>query len=463
MRLSGGSWRRAAHLNLLSKALVEFVGAVLRKESPRLLVTMPPRHGKSELVSHWFPVWVLEHFPSWMMMLISYGAALAGGFGEQVRNTLEEHEDQLRVRTRGGSRAKDDWRTNAGGRVVSVGLSGPLTGKGAHILVVDDPYKEPEEAYSPTYREKVWRRYQAAAYTRLEPGGGIIIVQTRWHTDDLAGRVLQKAEEGGEHWIVLNLPALAEGDDALGREVGEALWPDRYTREQLEHVRGNVDPWIWAALYQQRPAPGDGAIFLEAWLNQFWETFPNQVDLAEWAISLDATFKKTILGSFVVAQAWARTARGGQFYLRDQIRGRWEFSEARDRFAAFCRAYPLARIKLLEDAANGPAIESSLRTEIPGLVLVKVKGSKEARARGVSPYYKAGNVWLPHPRLYPWVRDYRAELITFPNGPDDQVDCSSQALDYLGQRSGTGGAMAVPARNNLNAILAQRERGDRRL
>jgi predicted phage terminase large subunit-like protein len=433
--LSGGAWRRAPHLTLLARVLTEFTGEVQAGKSPRLIVTMPPRYGKSEMISHWFPVWLLEHCPHWMLMLVSYGAALAYGFGETARNTIEENADRLRVRVQPDSRKAADWRTTAGGRMVSTGLGGALTGKGAHVLIIDDPFKEPEDAFSVRHREKVWRRYQAAGITRLEPGGGIVIVHTRWHEDDLVGRLVQAQDSGGERWQVLNLPAVAEENDALGRQPGEPLCPEWYPLDALEHTKANVDPWLWAALYQQRPAPEAGAVYLAEWLNRFWEVLPNPVDISEWVISLDATFKKTERGSFVVAQCWLRV-HGGQFFLVDQIRGRWEFSEAKEQFGAFCLRYPQASLKLIEEAANGPAIVSELSKDIPGMVLVKVQGSKEARARAVSPYWKAGNVILPHPRLAPWAHDFRAEMMAFPAAAnDDQVDCQSQALLHLVERS----------------------------
>lgn len=435
VHLSGGKWRRANHLTLLSLALVRFVIAVLRRESPRLLVTMPPRHGKSELISFWFVLWVMDRLPQWRVMLASYQAGFAASWGRKVRNALLEFASVLRVRLAGDSKAAHEWHTEQGGAMITAGVGGPLTGKGANVLVVDDPFKNAEQAYSPTIREKVWAWFQSAAYTRLEPGGGIIVVLTRWHEDDLAGRLLKQAREGGEAWLHIDFPAICEvEEDALGRKRGDALWPERFDRDRLLHLQRNLDQWIWSALYQQRPSPGDGAIWLASWWKHY-DLPPLPVDVTDSVVSWDMTFKKTVSGSFVVGQAWKMAH--GRAHLIDQVRGRWEFAEAALQVELFAAKHPDIAMKLVESAANGPAITSHLEGKVPGMVLVPTGGdSKEGRARAVSPYIMAGNVWLPQLHAVPWMPDFLDEATSFPlSATNDQVDAASQALHYLFQQA----------------------------
>ena len=191
---------------------------------------MPPRHGKSELCSVYLPAWYLGTHPERRVILAGHEADFAASWGRRVRDVLEEHGRQLfGARVRADSAAANRWDLvgHAGG-MVTAGVGGTITGRGADLLVIDDPHKSAEETGSVTYRERVWDWYRAVARTRLEPGAGVVVVQTRWHEDDLAGRLLADAESEGDRWQVLSLPAVAEDDDPLGRSVGDPLWPERF-------------------------------------------------------------------------------------------------------------------------------------------------------------------------------------------------------------------------------------------
>lgn len=227
---------------------------------------MPPRHGKSELISRWFPLWVLETYPDWRVILSSYEASYAASWGRKVRDAISNNGDQLLVRISGNSSAADYWETTKGGGMMTAGAGGALTGKGANVLIVDDPLKNWAEANSPVVRERIWDWWQSTAYTRLEPDGIAIIVQTRWHEEDLAGRLLRGGSEGRENWDLLNLPAIAEPGDMLGRQIGEPLWPERFDSESLQRIQGTLDTHVWLPLYQQRPlgASGIGKVY-HAW------------------------------------------------------------------------------------------------------------------------------------------------------------------------------------------------------
>lgn len=260
-RLTDGAWEWPDHLDLLSRKLAD-VGAGRCK---RLIITLPPQNGKSSLASHWFPVWFLDLFPDRRIVFVSYGAEYAESWGRRVRNSIDEHSASLSVRLAADNGAAGEWETTEGGGMVSVGIGGSVTGRRANLLIFDDPIKNAEEANSETHRKKVWDFYLSAAYTRLTPDGAIVIIMTRWNEDDLVGRLDAEEKAGGEKWERINLPAIAEEGDAMGRAPGEPLWPKRWPMEALERIKRAVGGYFWAALYQQRPAPAEGNYFKRVW------------------------------------------------------------------------------------------------------------------------------------------------------------------------------------------------------
>lgn len=241
-----------AHVALLDDALLRAIGG---EGPPRVIVEMPPRHGKSELISRFLPAWYLGTFPARRVLLCSYEAGFAASWGRRARDLLLEFGPQLfGARVREDARAAERFELERGGAMVSVGIGGPLMGRGADLLVIDDPLKNAEEARSERVRERHWEWFQSTAYSRLEPGAVVVVVMTRWHEHDLVGRLLSAQASGGERWVRVRLPALAEAADPLGRSEREALWPARYPRAALEQIRGVLSPYFWAALYQQRPS-----------------------------------------------------------------------------------------------------------------------------------------------------------------------------------------------------------------
>lgn len=408
---------------------------------------MPPRHGKSELTSHWFAAWYLSLNPTERIILCSYEADFAASWGRRVRQTIDDHGDALGIALAADSRAKHRWHLTSGGGMMTAGVRGPITGKGGNLVVIDDPVKNFEEAYSPTIRQHTWDWYTSTLRTRLEPGAAIVLVMTRWHEDDLAGRLL--AQERG--WREIKMPAVCESDDdPLGRRHGDALWPERYDAPALAEIEEDVGPLVWAGLFQQRPAPLGGGVFKRTWL-RYWfsgpEPLPVMTTLADGTVhvheqqrlpkrldeqlaSWDLPFKGKVTSDWVAGQVWARKA--ADCYLLDQVKARMNFPEQLLAFKSLALRHPKARRKLVEDAANGAALISSLQTNIQGIVPVPAKGSKEARAAAVSPVFESGNVYLPHPTQAPWIKDYVEELVTFPGARyDDQVDATTQALARL--------------------------------
>jgi len=452
---SRGQWQVAPHLDLLAERLLDVAQGKLR----RLLIQMPPRHGKSEFTSGHFPAWYLGTFPERRVILASYEHDFAASWGAKAKDRFTEFGPLLwRLWVKRDKQAADDWQIagHAGG-MVCAGVGGPITGRGADLLIIDDPVKSAEEADSETYRERAWNWYRATAYTRLEPGGAILLIQTRWHEDDLAGRILAEAAKTGERWEVIKLPALAEEGDILGRIEGEPLWPERYPAQALAEIRESVGPYWWSSLYQQRPAPPEGALFRKEWW-RFYADRDQPEHFDQVLQSWDMAFKDTNDSDYVVGQVWGNV--GARIYLLDQVRERMDFAKTLQAVEALSARWPQATWKLVEDKANGPAVISALRLKVRGLYPVKPQGGKLSRAQAILPLVAAGNVWLPTPQEQPWVEQFLAEAQSFPVGAhDDQIDAMSQAL----QRFLTARDPGVKVRDDRPQFVKDIERQARRM
>jgi len=257
---TNSAYEAAAHHKLIADKLE----AVERGEITRLMITMPPRHGKSELASRRFPAWFLGRNTNKQIIAASYNSDLASDFGREVRNIVASPEFSRLFKTElsSDSKAANRWHTDAGGMYVAAGVGTAITGRGADILLIDDPFKDRQEADSEVTRQRVWDWYTSTAYTRLMPGGAIIVINTRWHDDDLSGRLLAEQEKGGDKWDLLSLPAISEG---------KPLWPEWYPLERLEQIRSVLPARDWNALYQQDPIPDDGDYFKAAWFGEYEE------------------------------------------------------------------------------------------------------------------------------------------------------------------------------------------------
>ena len=389
---------------------------------------MPPRHGKSALVSHWLPVWYFAMWPHSRVMLTSYEADFAASWGRMVRQSITEHSKTLGIALSRDSSAANRWHLAQGGSMVTAGVGGPLTGRGGQLIIVDDPVKNFDEAYSERYRQRTWDWYTSTLRTRLEPGGCIVVVMTRWHELDLAGKIRANAIAHGTPFVEIVLPAIAESDDdPLGRSPGEPLWPERYDAAALQKIRDDVGELVWAGLFQQRPSPLEGSMVKKDWL-RWWRQLPKRFD--EVIQSWDLAFKGDADSSYVVGQVWGRV--GADCYLLEQFRSQVDFPATLAAFETMTEKWPRARTKLVEDKANGAALIATLGRKIPGIVAIKPKGAKEARLLAVSAALESGNVYLPDPSMYPWVERLVAELLTFPRAAhDDQVDALTQALSRL--------------------------------
>lgn len=422
------------HLQLIQREL----DRVTRGEIDRLMLFLPPRHSKSESTTVRYAAWRIEQSPALRVIIAAYNQTLASKFSRKVRRLVREHIPLSDERT-----AMDDWETNEGGGVRAVGVGGGVTGQGGDLIIIDDPVKSREEADSLTYRERVWDWYTDDLYTRLEPGAAIILIMTRWHQDDLAGRILNS--EDGPNWTVVHLPALAMEHDALGRQPGEPLWPERYDAEAFRRIRASVGERGWYALYQGVPQPDGGAIFLADW----WTMGRNRYDAGDsvtrnltvgrW-LSWDTGIKDNDESAYT-ACAVVELLPEYQLVVREVYRERLTFPTLPDVIATFAQRYnhddKLQGI-LIEDKASGTSAYQTLMATAPGwirdrLVAFQPSGSKEQRANQAAVWCRNGMVLLPHPSEHaPWLGTFETELFNAPQSTYmDQVDAFSQAIIYL--------------------------------
>lgn len=420
------------------RVIVEKLEAVERGEITRLMIFMPPRHGKSLLSTQLFPSWYLGRHPDRGVVVASYGQSLADDFGRKVRNFVNEPLFGAifpACRMSEDSRALDRFTTTRDGTFFSVGVGAALTGRGCSLLVIDDPIKDSEEARSEATRRGLREWYSNVGRTRLTPGGAIIVIETRWHESDLAGQLLEQAEED---WTVLSLAAIAETDEDF-RRAGEALWPERFPVEVLDLIRREVGPATWASLYQQRPSAIEGQIFKrESW--QYFDTAP---ELKRIVLSVDSAFKTGSTNDFSVVTVWGEGQVG--FYLLGMLRERMEFPRLKQRLMNMdVQWWP--DIILVEDCASGQSLLQELKTStsLP-IRAVRPDSDKVSRAVAVTPLLEAGRVFLPSGA--PWLDVFLDELSGFPNSAyDDITDTVSQALNYFRGRRGPEGLIEYYAR-----------------
>jgi predicted phage terminase large subunit-like protein len=435
-------------LDLIDEALVWAYST----PDARLLISLPPQEGKSSRVTKNGSLWALARNPETRIGIASYAQSLAEGFGRDIRNTITTFNGDegtldlgLRIAPDYGSARRWQLDGHRGG-VVCVGIGSGLTGRPLDALVIDDPFADAEQAGSAYYRGRVWDWWQSVGAPRLAPGAPVIVILTRWHEDDLAGRLV--AAEDGARWRVINISALADHDpekgesDPLGRAPGEWLESARgRTVADWEQIRIQSGSRVFTALYQGRPSPDAGNVWQRHWWRRYnvplWSQHPDHPEAFivrecdEMVMSWDMAFKDTKSSDYVVGQVWAR--RGADVFLLDQVHKRLSFTDTLVAFTALAARWPQATRKLVEDKANGSAVISTLKSKIPGLVAVNPTDSKYGRATAVAPFVEAGNALLPGPEIA--LFDPEAlidEAAGFPNAAhDDQVDATSQALAEL--------------------------------
>jgi predicted phage terminase large subunit-like protein len=408
----------ARHLMLISS----IVASAIAKGGGRIIISLPPRHGKSELITKNVPIWTLENYGRKNVILCSYGGDLSSDFGRQVRDLIKGNESLLNLRIRPDAERVNNWLTDQGGAMYSVGLGGPITGRGADVLVIDDYIKEIKESLSQLHRDYIWDWFVTTAYTRLEPGATVIIVATRWHHDDLIGRLL-KAEP--EKWTNIVIPAIAEENDILNRPVGTPLFEERYPLSELLDRKKTLGSFFFNALYQQRPENDAGKLTDRRWL-KYLQMVPQSLE------------------GFKIARCWdlAATEDGGDYMVGTLL----AYHPKRDITIVIDvkrgQLSPLRVEALVAKTAkeDGPDVQVYIEQEpgSSGKLLVhnystttlkgyKVEGvpaspknNKVTRAQPFLAAVEAGRVFLVQAA---WNTDFADEYDEFPSSEhDDQVD-----------------------------------------
>lgn len=427
---SRGRWRPARHLLKLEDALLEASAGGKR----RLIVNMPPRHGKSEFISKFFPAWFLSRNPEKRIILTSYETSFAQSHGRQVRRLISEYGSQyFGVYLSDDKKAAGEFTlAGSAGSMICTGAGGAITGRGADLLIIDDPVKNDAEAGSPTYRDSVYEWFRATAFTRLEPGGMLVLLMTRWHEDDLAGRLLR---DEPDKYRLLNFPAFAEEGDELNRKPGEPLWPERYNRDMLKEIRQTLGEYSFSALYMQKPAPASGGIFKRKHCRYFDEQPGHYVledgrsvlksgvlvtAACDLAVTVGAKSDYTVL---IVGG----TTRDGDLLILDIIREKIEGAGHLDMLR---RVYSRHRPALIGIEAVQYQISLVQAAAAEGLPVKKLVpfGDKLARALPAAAKMEAGKVFFR--RNAPWLGELLDELLKFPNARrDDQVDAFAYLCD----------------------------------
>lgn len=415
--ITQGSYKLAKHLNLINEKLLD----VYAGRTTRLIINMPPQHGKSELISRYFPVWYLGHRPDHKVMVVSYQSDYAATWGKKAKNVFNAWGKELFGLKVEGVGSASEWGIfGHEGGMKTTGVDGSVTGRGANILIIDDPHKNQKEALSKLKREQVWDFFRATALTRLTEDGAIIIVMTRWHHDDLTAKI---ANEGLEGWEVLTLPAIAKAEDPLGREAGEALWPEKKSLEFLLGQKKGMGSYWFSAEYQQEPIATEYQIFKLEWWNYYTEAPNCSYTIQVW----DTAFKSGQENDYSVCTTWGISEK--KMYLLNMWRGKPIFPDLLKITIAQYNMYK-PKVIYIEDAASGQDLIATLRkdTRLPIRGLKAI--GKEIRAHIVSPIVEAGKIYLP--KDAEWLVDFLNEFSEFPQGKnDDIVDSATMAMQNL--------------------------------
>jgi len=407
------------------KIFADKLERVARGELKRLIVNMPPRHTKSEFASYLFPAWVMGQSPETKIIQATHTAELAVGFGRKVKNLLDSdiYRDVFpKMELARDAKASGRWSTNEGGEYYAVGVGGALAGRGANLCIIDDPVSE-QDALSPTALDNIYEWYTSGPRQRLQPGGSIIIVMTRWSIRDLTAKVLQKQAEGGaDQWEVVEFPAIFPDTDNV-------LWPEFWSRDELDGVKASIPVAKWNAQYLQNPTAEEGAIIKREWWNVWESDDPPVVDYV--IQSYDTAFTKSERADYSAITTW------GVFYpdegdeaaiiLLDAEKGRWEFPELKDAALRLYEEFEPDMVLIEQKASGTPLTQDLRKMGIPVSGFTPGRGAdKFSRMNACSPVFESGMVWCPETR---WAEEVIEECAAFPNGEhDDLADSMTQAI-----------------------------------
>jgi len=409
---------------------------VSRGVCKRLMIFMPPRHTKTETVTVRYPAFRLEQNPKLNIILGCYNQKLANRFSRKMLRVVKGRMSAGLSKDR---KAVEEWETAIGGGLRAVGVGGGITGFGGDLIMIDDPVKSREEAESEAYRDKVWDWFNDDLYTRLEPGGAIVLTMTRWHDDDLAGRLIKDMKEGGEHWDIVSLPAIAEENDPLRRKEGEALCPARYDLPALKRIEKKLGSYSFAALYQQRPVLREGVLFKRDWFGKDKIKPASEVPTnLRWCRGYDLAISTKTSADYTASFRCAFD-RAGNLWIGDGYRKRIEYPEQK-RYVVQRMVDDKNTQHGIEKAMHGQALVQDLR-RVPAirhksLKAVKVENDKYTRATAWASLAEDGKVFLVEG---PWNDAFLEELFLFTgkgDAHDDQVDAVSIAVGMLSKMKG---------------------------
>lgn len=426
-------WQSSLHINFIERRLTN----IYKRGNQKLIINLPPRHGKSELITKVFPFWWLLNRPDSRIIISAYNSSLAELFGRELLRIFKSHAGRYGLELNQSQKSKSEFVTNRNGSITAVGVGGSLTGKGADLIIVDDPIKNDAEANSKVARDKIYEWFNATLLTRLEPNGSVILVMTRWHEDDLAGRLLKK-----DKWDSIILPAIAQDNDQLGRIKGDPLWTERYNKEKLLDIKEDIGSYWFSGLYQQAPTPADGGLFRRSSFKYF-ELVDQIATSKDFTISLedintffacDLAISTNEKADYTVVLIFALD-NNKNILIIDVYREKIIPSKHTDIILELYRKYrpTLVGIETVQ-------YQSSLFHNLNdiGLPVVKLipKKDKVTRALPLAAKLESGKVFFN--RSIPCISDMENELLNFPNGThDDIVDTLSYAVEMCSAFSET--------------------------
>ena len=430
-----GAWKKTPFHRFLCKYVQNFVERETDKPYEILVIATPPQHGKSQSITETLPSWYLGRHPDDRVIEISYNVEFAIRFGRLNRRKISEFgNDIFGINlSKDSSKAVEFDIAGHSGGMNSSGVGTGVTGRKCNLMIIDDPIKNKREAFSKARRDLIYEEWLMSFKTRLAPHSKVILIMTRWHEDDLAGRLLEEEE----NIKLLRFPCECEDDnDLLGRKIGDALCPEigkgnAWLAEYKKGLISKEGSMTWNALFQGRPTAMEGNIIERDW----WEYYEELPQINTWVMSVDAAFKDEDQSDFVAIQVWGKT--NADIYLIDAVKKHLSFPDTIVEIRRLRAMYPDCKTTLIEDRANGSAIIRMLRYEMTGIIPIQPIGSKMARVQAVLGAIESGNIHLPKHKRF--TGDFVEECCAFPNAAhDDQVDAMSQALNRLIYQRGTG-------------------------
>lgn len=459
IKLNNPEYKAAWFHKELAETLDQFLQDVVNKKNPHLLIVAPPRHGKSQAASRDFPARVLGLHPNLTIIATSYGDTLATAFNRDVQKIIDSPiykaaYPNTRLAGKGVEGSDNITRNSEKFDIVghkgfykSAGVGQGITGMGGDILIVDDPFKDFEQANSAVQREAVWKWFTSTLYTRRQPGGGVLIIMTHWHEDDIIGRIkgMQARGELVSTYKMVYYPAIATEHEPH-RKKGEALDPERYPLNVLLTIRA-LDTAMFEALFQGNPTIPGGNYFKAEHFG-FYSELPNEFELDYLFMTGDTAQKTREVNDFSVVSLWAYSKKYNKLFLVDRLKGKWEAPELITNVIAFYKIHmrdphkgkniPLKGI-YIEDKASGTGLIQHIQAKCPWINVIPIQRAKDkvTRAYATVPYTSEQKVVLPNEKKHPWVTETLKEYGTFPKGKhDDETDTMMDAVEIVFAKRG---------------------------